>query len=257
MHDPMVVAHDIPLPLPRRDRWREKRIDRRWGLIRQRRTNPENLGEPVYPWWRPRGWTVVAAGRVYRMRHLATIWHVEPGGRDSGSVCTHYLRGDAWRSLPRWRARLNPFIKPLDGGEWAADRSWKWHVWHWHIQVHALQHLRARLFDRCTLCRRKGRPNVSHGWDNPALGWWKFRSRQGLYHMECSSLVSAQRQGAVDEHLIRHLLAALRLARDESETEAIDRLADGLDFVEARRLWTILGYERDDSYALVKKPERS
>jgi hypothetical protein len=260
VHDPMVVAFEIPNPWPKRQRWREK-VDAkrygRWGLYRQRRTNAANLGEPVYRWWRPKGWTLRLAGRNYGMRHLVTVWHVEPGGRDSGTVCRHHIRGDTWRAMPRWRARLDPFIKPLDDGRWAADRSWKWHVWHWHLQIHPLQDLRARLFDRCALCGRRGRPNISHQWDGPGIGWRKWRSRPGLYHRECSALGHLRREQATDEDLIRYLVAALRVEWDLDEPATLARLTDArtrsIDFAHGYRLTRLLGYQRDDNHQLVKQ----
>lgn len=52
MHDPLVVAHEIPSPIPHRVRWKDKSsYARRWGFVRLRRTNAENLGEPVYRWF--------------------------------------------------------------------------------------------------------------------------------------------------------------------------------------------------------------
>jgi len=230
MHDPMVVAHEIPNPWPKRKRWREKSDNKRfgrWGLCRSRRTNPENLGEPTYRWWRLAGWTLRLAGRSYGMRNVATIWHVEPGGRDAFSVCKHASR-------------------------------WRWHIWHWKIQVEPLQDIRARLFDRCAGCGRKGRPNFSHQWDGKRLGWWKFRSREGLYHYECSSLVFLRRAKEGDEHLIRYLFDGLRVERGLSELGMLGQLTDArasssLEFSQARRLWVLLGYERDDDYQLVPR----
>lgn len=242
MHDPLVVAWEVPLPIPKRDAWHDKHYKgRRWGFTRRRRTNPENLGEPVYRWWRPAGWTFALAGRVFRMRRLATIWHVEPKGHDSGTVCKHQIR---WQD---------------DDGEWHYKplRSWRWHVHHWRIQIPFLQELRARLFDRCALCGRKGRPNVSHSWDGERLGWWKFKSRKGLYHSECSALGSLRNARSDDEDLIRHLFAAVCLLRDTTEPETLAWLTDptkrGLEFRPAYRLTGLLGYERNDNYDLVKK----
>lgn len=232
MHDPMVVAFEIPSPRPRRDKWREKADAKRWGrwgLCRSRRTNEKNRGEPTYPWWRPKGWTLRLAGRSYKLGTLATVWHVEPGERDAGTVC-------------KWSGR------------------WRWHVWHWHLQIHVLQDTRARLLDRCTECGRKGRPNVSHQWDGKRLGWRKFRSREGLFHMECSSLVHLRRTQATDEGLIRHLVAALRVQRDETEAETLAWLTrhevTGIEFAHMYRLQKLLGYERDDDYKLVPAQPR-
>lgn len=238
MHDPMVVAWEIPSPIPHRKRWRDAHYSgRRWGFTRMRRTNAECLGEPVYRWWRPAGWTFAVAGRVFGLGRLATIWHVEPKGRDSGEVCKH------------WRTK---------GGEHVVDGRWRWHVWHWHLQIPFLQGWRARLFDRCAECGRKGSPNVSHQWDGPGVGWRKWRSRPGLYHGECSNLVSARRTISSDEALVRHLFAGLAVRLDLSERALLDMLTDptkrALSFGEGYRLQRILGYEWDqDTEQLVKK----
>lgn len=243
MHDPMVVAHEVPSPFLHRRSWRDNDAHgRRWGLLRARRTNAENLGEPVYRWWRPKGWTLYLAGRAYGLGTLATIWHVEPGGRDSGEVCKHYRR--------------NP------DGTITYTKGWKWHVHHWHIQIPPLQAWRRRLFDRCAECGRKGSPNISHQWDGPGVGWRKWQSTPGLYHRECSSLISARRSNEQKDDLIRLLAAQLRLETDETEPELIERLqARGKpggtpgfteNFNLVRQLERILGYERGDNYELVK-----
>jgi len=147
MHDPMVVAHEIPSPIPSRVSWRE-RSARRWGFDVRRRTNPENLGERVYPWWRPVGYTLRLAGRAYGLGRLATIWHVEPDDRDAFTVCKR-------------------------------DSGWKWHVRHWHIQVHLLGGFRRRLFLRCAEC---GRPFRRKG---AAFG---YMGGDATYHDECMTL---------------------------------------------------------------------
>lgn len=130
MHDPLCVAFTIPRPWPNRSR------------LTGRRYWPE----------------------------LVTVWHREPGGNDSGTVCRHYDRATG---------------RVLNG--------WRWHVWHWRVQLHPLQALRRRLLTRCTWCdgrSRKGDPvNHSHSWDGPRGRWW--RGEPGLYHSDCSAYVSA------------------------------------------------------------------
>lgn len=232
MHDPNVVAHVVVLPIPRRIPPVTAPSEPRWSFTRRRRTNTENLGEPVYPWWRPAGWRVLAAGRRLGLYRLATIWHVEPDGQDSGTVCKHWENG-----RPR--------------------RAWRWHVHHWSIQVHPLQSWRARLFDRCSLCGRKGSPNISHGWSSSGgVGWRKWRSREGLYHRECSELVSRRQSAETDARLIRWLVAGLAVSADTTEIEMVDRLTgstvtdDVMPFHARRRLHLMLGYERDSAYRL-------
>ena len=233
MHDPMCVAWDVPFPFPRRWKYDDARPgEPRWTLGRMRRTNPDNLGEPVYAWFRPAGYRPRVAGRAYRARTLCTIWHVEPNDRDSGSVCKHWADG-----------------KPV--------KAWRWHVWHWRIQVPVLQGFRARLFDRCEMCGRKGRPNHSFQWDSRPLGWRKWRSRTGLYHRECADLHMMRRNVEVDRRIIEALFAAYRVTTDESAAELLDRLTRNpgaaLEWSEGYRLQNMLGFERDDNYRLVPK----
>ena len=238
MHDPMVVAFEVPAPIPKRDKWRETHYKgRKWGWTRRRRTNPENLGEPVFSWWRPDGWEFALGGRCYSLRKVATVWHVEPGGADAFEVCSHR--------------------RQKKDGTWEYHNRWKWHIHHWHIQIMPLQGLRARLFDRCQECGRKGRPNVSHQWDGKRLGWWKFKSREGLYHHECSSLVQLRRTKDEDAEIIRHLVAWLVIESDRDREEVVDQLTgtrtSPLTFHQQYRLTRMLGYERDDNYKLVAK----
>ena len=233
MHDPMVVAFEIRRPWPKRSKPDPKPGQSRWEWRRHG------------PWWRPGSWSpfVTAFGRRWYFPGVITVWHVEPKGHDSGSICKHH---DRWQD---------------EDGKWHSKtrNGWRWHVHHWHIQVSPLQRIRKRLFDRCAECGRKGSPNVSHQWDGPGVGWRKWRSRQGIYHSECSSLVSLRRQRATDERLIGHLFAAYRVAADMGEAEALANLTDpkrrSIEFGDAYRLTGILGYDRDDSYSLVKKAD--
>lgn len=185
MHDPMTVAFDVPGPVPRRKIWTPKGGPR-WGVGISRRTNPENLGERTYPWWRPRGYTLHLAGRAYELRTLVTVWHVEPDGRDSGEVCSR------WRRHPDGTAMVS--------------HAWRWHVHHWRIQVPALQAARRWLLTRCEWCggpsRRGRRVNVSHQWDREPGPWW--RGDRGLFHTECSSAEHAARTCVCDEPVLEH-----------------------------------------------------
>lgn len=220
MHDPMVVAFEVPSLVPRRDRWHEKRHPKRWGFDIQRRTKAENLGERVYPWWRLHGRTLRFAGRAYRMRTAITVWHVEPGGHDAFDICKHGSR-------------------------------WKLHVWHWHLQFHYEQRLRRFLLERCERCGRRypwGYAPVSHQWDSPRTRW-----RDGVvkraYHHECSSLVTRERNADEDAATIRQLFAMARVWADASEEEMIRRLYaipdTELSFHRRSRLLNTLGWKYD------------
>jgi hypothetical protein len=108
---------------------------------------------------------------------------------------------------------------------------WQWHVWHWKVQIRPLQQLKRFLFERCIECGRR----------YP----WGY------------SPVSLRRARESDEKLIRHLFAGYRLAVDLDEAEALAQLTNArnrtLEFSESYRLTGLLGYERGESYELVRK----
>jgi hypothetical protein len=100
-------------------------------------------------------------GRIGRRRYwpaLITVWHREPGGRDSGTVCRR--------------------------------SSWKRHVHHWRIQIRPLQHLRRWALTRCAWCGGKDRSgdriNISSSWDGTRTRWW--RGEAGLRHYDCDRI---------------------------------------------------------------------
>ncbi len=170
MHDPMVVLFEVNAPIPVRT-WKQYPNGPRWVLRARRRTNPENLGQRVYSWWKPKGYELVIAGRIPKLWNLATVWHVEPDGHDSGDVCGRHPRG---RALILW--------------------TWR-HRHHLKITNRPKQQLNRWLYQRCEHCggkSRKGHPvNVSHQWDSDPQVWGK--STPGIYHGPCSGLVGTRR----------------------------------------------------------------
>lgn len=226
MHDPNVVAFEIRRPWPTRSGMPAKPGQPRW-----------RARYPGATWWRPWAgwrpfWTI--AGRSYYWPPLVTVWHREPGGRDSLTVCG---RGS--------------------DGQRAAGRRWRWHIHHWRIQIRPLQRLRRWLFERCELCGHRypyGYAPVAHQWNQPAGRWWRVQRR--AYHHECSSLVHVRRQLADTEDVVRRLAAEIRVRTDEDETALVERLASytnhSWDQHLRWRLERILGYERDNDYRLVR-----
>jgi hypothetical protein len=173
VHDPDVVAFTIVRPWPQRSGLTGPRNGKRWAVRLHHDHMPscaaEGCAGQPFPWWRLRSygrfWRL--AGREFYWPPLVTIWHREPGGRDALSVCRH-----------RWQDKA---------GNWHLSRRWRWHVAHWHLQVHPLQHLRRALLTRCEVCGgrdRKGHPvNLSSSWYLPHSPWW--RGEQGLRHHGC------------------------------------------------------------------------
>lgn len=123
MHDPMVVAFDIKIPVPYF--WSKADANqKRWSLQVWRRTNEANRGERCHAWWRPKGYRVTVAGRQLRWRTIATIWHVEPKGHDALTICRkrphsrlpvqpEHLRRQPRRPHPlAGRTRVGPQVVP-------------------------------------------------------------------------------------------------------------------------------------------------
>lgn len=62
----------------------------------------------------------------------------------------------------------------------------RWHVWHWKIQIHALQAFKRWAFSRCEGCGKRfawGYGPVSTSWHGTGPRW--FRQEQHVYHSDC------------------------------------------------------------------------
>lgn len=215
MHDPMVVAFEIRRPWPKRT----KHSDANPGAPRWKARSQWATWRKPWAGWSA-FWTI--AGRGLYWPALITIWHVEPDGQDSLTVCRKRVR--------------------QPDGSWKYVGRWQLHVHHWKIQVHPLQHLRRRLLTRCEECGRKGSPNHSRQWNDDRGPWWK--GERGLLHRQCSSLVSLVAQKGRDEAIIAALAAEIRVRSDESHEELSDRLTGprntAMEFHSRYRLQKIL-----------------
>lgn len=186
MHDPMVVAFTIPRLWPERSHFRGAPGDARWKIRHHHEHfNTETNGlicdgcdrlmtstKQVFPWYKigsySKFWRL--AGRDFYWPSIITVWHVEPGGHDALSVCQsrHFS---------------------LRTGKWYYSKSWKYHFWHWKIQVHSIQNLRRYLLTRCEVCGGKSRKghvvNFSNSWNNPKTHFWQ--GELGLRHGDCDA----------------------------------------------------------------------
>lgn len=164
MHDPSVLVLSVRRPWPRLDPWAAKLA--RWS-------------------WRPPFASVAGVG--FYFPGMVDVWHVEPGGRDSGEVCGYPHGLDVLR---HWR--------------------------HLEVKVRPVLALRRRLRTRCEWCgqgpsRRKGPVNVSHSWERgDGERWWE--AERGLYHSGCSTVATAHRTCVCDEPLVPDLRGGGRCA---------------------------------------------
>lgn len=145
MHDSAVLALSVSLPIPSR--------------ISKTRTDRRGLSWPFL---------YLGGYEVYFGHTLVDVWHEEPGGADSGTVCR--------------------------------DRRLWTHVRHLRLRYPMLRDLRRRLFTTCEWCgelgSRRHPVNISHGWggderDGKAPWWVGDRAR---YHRECSTVADANQR---------------------------------------------------------------
>jgi hypothetical protein len=186
VHDPDVLAFEIVRPWPQRSSLHTPGLgDARWRFLMHHDhhepycTVNNCTGNP-FPWWKPKSWSRfwVLAGREFYWPPLVTVWHREPGGADSGSVCKHTRR--VWDDdALKWR------YKRVNG--------WRWHVHHWHLTVPPVLAARRWLLTRCAWCggpsRKGSKVNHSRGWDGPRGRWWQ--GEPDLYHEGCYTVWAA------------------------------------------------------------------
>lgn len=105
---------------------------------------------------------------VFDLTKHVTVWHHEPNGNDSGSVCKG-MRGSnlSWHNA-RWAIR---------------------HRRHLSIQIHPYQRVQRWLMDHCSECGRKFR------WKDSRHGYMSHERE--VWHDECMTLRTLR--GAVDD----------------------------------------------------------
>ena len=165
MHDPLTVAFEVCRPWPRRSQCTLKSAPR-WSF-------------------RGRFWQL--AGRRYYWPSLITVWHVEPGGHDSGDVCKHYRRDQ--QADGKWKTTML--------------RGWRFHAHHWRVQVIPLLALRRWALTRCAWCGGRStetnRLDTGGSWHPPKTRWWQGEA--DLFHGDCHGAKTA-RNGCSCEHPI-------------------------------------------------------
>lgn len=109
-------------------------------------------------------WTGIT--RYYQRKHAEPEQREERIREMAGCVYAWILR----ESRPWWR---HP----------------RWHIHHWHIQIHPLELLRRRWLTRCEVCGsrfKRGEPVIGMFWDPPPRRWFELlRSERGCRHEAC------------------------------------------------------------------------
>lgn len=136
-----------------------------------------------------------AAAEKFVRRHLGEIIRFAENPTDSliDSMTRRFEVncGEPYRPADR-RDRIRHFAAVIYAWILRAERPWwrhpRWHVWHWHLQIHPLQRLRRWLFTRCRHCggRVGSGPVVGRGWGSPPRRWFEsFRGERDIAHADC------------------------------------------------------------------------
>lgn len=157
MHSPEVLAFSIRRPWPVVSE-SARRNPPRWQSIIHRRDDGSRFLSPF----------AYVAGKELFFPSLIDVWHIEPGGHDSLTVCRNRVV-DSDGEFVRW------------------SHAWKWHLNHWQIRFCFVYAWRRRLLTRCNRCggRSTKRHMVNHSdsWHIPKTPLW--RGETHLHHGRC------------------------------------------------------------------------
>lgn len=160
MHSPEVLAFSIKRPWPEVRKQPHRRNAPRWQSVWHRRDDGSHFLTPF----------AYVAGRELYFPSAIDIWHMEPGGHDSLTICKNKVV-DSDGKFVRW------------------SHAWKYHFWHWHITVVFLYAWRRQLLTRCNVCggrsTKKNPVNHSDSWYPPKTPFW--RGETHLHHGGCTS----------------------------------------------------------------------
>ncbi len=72
----------------------------------------------------------------------------------------------------------------------------RWHIHHWQIQIHPVQHFKRWAFSRCTKCGGRFRWGYSPvgPWSGDGPQW--FKAERGVHHMDCDRPASNGKKAA-------------------------------------------------------------
>lgn len=173
MHSPEALAFSIRSPFP--------------SMRRKVRDDQPQWKSPIY--FRNgklrTSCFMTLAGHEFYFDSWVDVWHYEPNGADSGTICK-----------TKWYKDRH--------GQQRAKQTWKWHFWHYKVSFSLLYKWRRHLFTRCAECggpSRKGHM-VNHsdnGWyGGPKIPFWC--GEINMYHSECMSKMSKRRTESIHTH---------------------------------------------------------
>ena len=168
MHSPEVLAFSIRRIWPEIHKNSMRKNAPRWQAPIHRRDDGSWMISPF----------AYVPGHELYFPSLLDVWHMEPGGRDSLTVCKHRITDDQGNFV-RW------------------SNAWKWHVHHWKISPVFIYTIRRKLLTRCARCGGRSvkgnQVNHSLTWNGGAgTKWWQ--PEKHLFHSKCAAEESAERK---------------------------------------------------------------
>lgn len=160
--------------------------------------------EIKYPWKH-----VCSNGFAYR-KAIITVWHKDPCSDGTDSSCWHRYEN---RKLNPYEKALNQYLYDAETIfdnrphypdsrehhwfqkcknlrlEWRKRRDiwripWRFHFWHYRLQVHGLQIMYRWLFSRCAICGKR------FAWKEEVVGNWEGNR---IWHCECDRQIQVNK----------------------------------------------------------------
>lgn len=224
MHSPEVLAFSIRSPFPSMKRKiRDDQFPKWQSPIRY----VKGRGFRYSPFMR-------IAGYEFYFDSWVDVWHMEPNGADSLTVCKNR-------------------VLDADGKFVRFSTAWKWHFWHYKVSPSLLYKWRRYLFTRCAEC---GGPSRKGNMVNHSDGGWYGAPKTPLwcgsikvYHAECLSKVSKARHDLIHNHekescYVCSGAASFKINRGKADAipEPSPKMPEAqLEYIEDLRIVTELG----------------
>ncbi len=200
MHDPLTVAFDIKNPFAIRTYGPpDHRSSYHPALITVWHRDPERGGSDDSCDWSGRRRPLNVKERAL-YEALDDLFHrlgnppYYPSdvlwGELDEDVRRHGLVPKVEQALYAWKRRSSVRWHP------------RWHVHHWHIQIHPLQNFKRWAFSRCESCGGRfawGEAPTSNSWNGTGPRW--FKGERGVRHMDCAHQGVDSNEKAVSERI--------------------------------------------------------
>lgn len=116
----------------------------------------------------------------FMKKHLYDLIHFSENSFDSLRESVYMTYGKESTEY-----RINNFVSIIYADILRRNRPWykhpRWHIHHWSIQIHPLQQLKRRFWDKCSVCGKRGFK------ETPMSDWYGTK----LWHQKCDTTCKA------------------------------------------------------------------